>query len=76
MDIQAEKIALARIILDIDDEDVISQIKWLLQTNNELLSDLPAQAADGIRESISQADRGEFIALDDVKKEVALLLKK
>ena len=76
MDIQAEKIALARIILDTDDEDVISQIKALLQTNSELWGDLPEHVAKGIKESIKQADRGDFIALEDVKKEVALLLKK
>jgi len=76
MDIQAEKIALARIILDTDDEEVIGQIKSLLQANNERWGDLPEHVAAGIRESISQADGGEFIALEDVKKEIAILLKK
>ena len=75
MDIQAEKIALAKLILDTDDEGIISQIKLLFKTNDDdLWSDLPAHVKDGIKESIGQANRGEFISLEDVKKEVSLLL--
>jgi len=74
MDIQAEKIALAKLILDTDDEGIIGQIKLLFKTNdNNLWSDLPAYVKEGIKESIGQADRGEFISLEDVKKEVSLL---
>ena len=76
MDIQAEKIALAKLILDTDDADILVQIKSFLQTENEQGNDFPAYVEKGITESIGQANRGEFISFDDVKKEVALLLKK
>ncbi|HEY8781901.1 MAG TPA: hypothetical protein VIM16_09820 [Mucilaginibacter sp.] len=36
--------------------------------------ELPASVKQGINESIGQANRGEFIAYDEVKKEVNKLL--
>jgi hypothetical protein len=77
MDIQAEKIALAKMILDTNDEAIIDQIKSLFEYSTENSWDgLPAYVRQGVKESVAQADRGEFISLEDVKKEVSLLLNK
>ncbi len=38
--------------------------------------DLPASIKSGINESIEQAEKAEFISLDEVKKEVNVLFQK
>jgi len=77
MDIQAEKIELAKLILSTDDPGLINQVKALFKKKDEnWWEELPASVKLGINESIGQANRGEFISLDEVKKEVTALLKK
>ena len=77
MDIQAEKIELARLILSTNDTGLINQIKSLFKDKDENWWDeLPASVKQGINESIEQANRGEFISYDEVKKEVSALFKK
>jgi hypothetical protein len=77
MDIQAEKIELAKLILSTNDTGLINQIKSLFKNKDEnWWNQLPAHVQKGINESIEQADRGEFIPYDEVKKKAAQLLKK
>jgi hypothetical protein len=77
MDIQAEKIELAKLILSTDDTGLINQVKALFKKKDEnWWEDLPASVKLRINESIDQANRGEFISLDEVKKEVSELLRK
>ena len=77
MDIQAEKIELAKLILNTNDIGIINQIKSLFKDKDENWWDeLPASVKQGINESIEQAKRGEFISYDEVKKEVSALFKK
>ena len=77
MDIQAEKIELAKLILNTNDIGIINQIKSLFKDKDENWWDeLPASVKQGINESIEQANRGEFISYDEVKKEVSALFKK
>jgi hypothetical protein len=77
MDIQAEKIELAKLILSTNDTGLINQIKSLFKDKEEnWWGGLPASVRQGINESIDQANRGEFISYSDVKKEVSTLLKK
>jgi predicted transcriptional regulator len=77
MDIQAEKIELAKLILNTNDIKLINQIKSLFKDKEENWWDeLPASVKQGINESIEQANRGEFISYDEVKKEVMALFKK
>lgn len=77
MDIQTEKIELAKLILSTDDISLINQIKSLFKNSEEdWWEELPASVKLGINESIKQADRGEFISYNDVKKGVSALLKK
>lgn len=77
MDIQAEKIELAKLILSTSDTALINQIKSLFKYKEESWwEELPTSVKLGINESIEQANRGEFISLNEVKKEVSALLKK
>jgi len=77
MDIQTEKIELAKLILSTNDTGLINQIKSLFKDKEEKWWDeLPLYAKQGINESLEQADRGEFISFEQVKKEVSALLKK
>jgi PhoPQ-activated pathogenicity-related protein len=77
MDIQTEKIKLAKMILSTNDTGIINQIKSLFKSKGENWWDeLPEYVKEGISESLEQADRGEFISYDEVKKEVNALLKK
>lgn len=77
MDIQAEKIELAKLILSTDDAGLINKIKSLFKDKEEdWWNELPLSVRQGINESLEQANRGEFISYDEVKKEVNTLLKK
>jgi hypothetical protein len=77
MDIQAEKIELAKLILSTNDTGLINQIKSLFRDKEEdWWDELPSHVKLGINESLQQANQGEFISYDEVKKEVSALLKK
>jgi len=77
MDIQTEKIELAKLILSTNDTGLINQVRALFKDRDEnWWGELPASIKQGINESIGQANRGEFISYDEVKKEVNALLKK
>ena len=77
MDIQAEKIELAKLILSTNDTGIIDQVKALFKGKSDnWWNELPAHVQQGINESIEQANRGEFISYDEVKKEISSLLKK
>ena len=77
MDIQAEKIELAKLILNTDDTRLINKIKSLFSDKEEDWWDrLPTHVKQGINESLEQANRGEFISYEEVKKEISVLLRK
>jgi hypothetical protein len=77
MDIQAEKIELAKLILSTNDTGLISKIKPLFKNKEDnWLAELPKYVQEEIATSIEQANRGEFVTYDDVKKEISALLKK
>ena len=77
MDIQAEKIELAKLILSTDDSGLINQIKSLFKSKEEdWFAELPDHVKAGINDSIAQANRGEFISYEEVKREMASLFKK
>ena len=70
MDIQTKKIELA------NDIGLINQIRSLFKSKEENSWDkLPESVKQGISESLEQANRGEFVSYDEVKKEVSALLK-
>ncbi len=77
MDIQTEKIELAKLVLNTNDKVLIDKIMALFKEKEEdWWDELPATVKAGIIESIGEANRGEFISYDEVKKEVSALLEK
>ncbi len=69
MSILEEKIELAKMVLDLEDLNLIRQIKDLLLNNNhqENLEDLPQHVKEGVIEGLAQAERGELISFDEFK---------
>ncbi|MBS1532219.1 MAG: hypothetical protein JSU01_18090 [Bacteroidetes bacterium] len=77
MNILAEKIELAKLILSTDDTGIIKKVKALFKDKGaNQWDDLPPAVKQSINESIEQANKGEFVAFDRVKEEVHALLKK
>ena len=77
MSILEAKIELAKMVLDIEDERLIEQVKGLLliQQREEKFDDLPLIVKEGLKESLQQANNKDFISYNDVFKEVDSLLK-
>ncbi len=73
-----DKIQLAKMVLDIEDESIIEQVKSFLLINmeDEKVDSLPPFVKQGLKESLEQANAGEFISYQDVFKEVDSLLRK
>ena len=66
MSILKGEIQLAKIVLDIEDESLIEEVKNFLLINQE--EELPEQVKDSINKSISQANSGNLISLEGFKK--------
>ena len=66
MDVQAAKIALAKLILDLDDPSLILRMKELLSEELEGQDQsISSQERKEIQLGLSQLDRGEQISFDD-----------
>lgn len=76
MSILEDKIQLAKMVLDIEDESLIEQIKGLLLNQEENFDDVPFQVKEDLKVSLIQAENKEFISYQEVFKEVDALLKK
>jgi predicted transcriptional regulator len=64
-------------VLNTNEKVLIDKVMALFKEKEEdWWDELPEIVKAGINESIGQADRGEFISYDDVKKEVSALLEK
>jgi hypothetical protein len=75
MDIQTEKIELAKMILSTNDKVLINQVKDLFKNNNgNWWDELPSAVQQEIDQSIAQADLGEFISLAEVKKDIRIMM--
>ncbi|NIJ55348.1 hypothetical protein [Dyadobacter arcticus] len=63
MDIQTEKIELAKRLLDTDNESIIDAIKLIFETVDETgnWNDLPEKVISDVEESIRQVDAGKGI---------------
>ncbi len=75
MDLQAQKIALAKRLLDTDDEAVLLQIKEVFESNEkDFWNDLPEHVKAGIERGRKQAAEGKLIPHDAVMKKYAKYL--
>ena len=69
MNIQAEKIELAKMLLETDDEKLLEQIKNLFEKREkDFWEDLPNHVKEGIENSLQQAKEGLITPHADVMK--------
>jgi len=72
MDIKAEKIELAKMLLETDDQVLIEEIKALFKSHHkDFWVDLPEHVKKGTIEALQQIENGNFTTLEEVKKIVA-----
>ena len=72
MDVQTEKIELARRLLETDDQSVLLQIKEVLESNSkDFWNDLPEHVKAGIERGRKQAAEGKLTPNDEVMKQYA-----
>jgi glycerol-3-phosphate responsive antiterminator len=69
MDIQTEKLALVKRLLDTDDESVLKEVKNVFENHEkDFWNDLPGYVKAGIERSQKQADAGLLTSNDEVMK--------
>jgi uncharacterized protein YehS (DUF1456 family) len=78
MNIEAEKLKLVQMILNIDSEATIDKIKSLLKkdTETDFWDELHDDVKAGVEEAIKELDEGGGIPHDEVVKEYAKWLRK
>ncbi|WP_031528184.1 hypothetical protein [Dyadobacter crusticola] len=73
MDIQTDKIELAKRLLDTEDENVIDAVKSIFRQfdhENEW-SDLPEKVIQDVEESLRQIERGEGVSHEKARETFA-----
>jgi hypothetical protein len=69
MDIQTEKIALVKRLLDTDDESILKQVKEVFENSEkDFWNDLPQKVKEGIERSRKQAEAGLLTPHEDEVK--------
>jgi len=75
MDLQTEKIELAKRLLETEDEAVLLQIKEVFDNSDkDFWTDLPEHVKAGIERGKKQADDGKLIPHTEVMKKYAKYL--
>lgn len=75
MDVQTEKIELAKRILDTEDEALLIQIKEVFESHDkDFWDDLPEHVKVGIKRGQKQAAEGKLTPHDEVMKRYARYL--
>lgn len=73
MDVQTEKIELAKRLLETNDEELLQQIKVVFE-NHQIEENLPEHVKEGIQKSLQQASDGLLTPHDEVMKKYAKYL--
>ncbi|QKJ30158.1 hypothetical protein HQ865_10425 [Mucilaginibacter mali] len=68
MNLQAEKIELAKMLLETDDRSLLKDIRTLFTRKEETLIATPQHVIDGIKKSQEQFKNGQYSSYEDVKK--------
>jgi len=69
MNVQTEKIALAKRLLETDDEAVLNQIKQIFESQEkDFWNDLPEHVKTGINRAQQQAAAGKLTSHNEVMK--------
>ncbi len=75
MDVQIEKIALAKRLLETDDETVLLQIKEIFESHDkDFWGELPEHVKAGIQRGRKQAMEGKVTPHEEVMKKYAKYL--
>jgi hypothetical protein len=75
MNVQTEKIELAKRLLDTDDEAILIQIKEVFENHDkDFWNDLPEHVKAGIEREKKQATEGKLTPHDEVMKKYAKYL--
>ena len=75
MDIQTEKIALAKRLLETDDESLLQQVKDIFEDHEkDMWDELPINVREGIERAQKQAREGLLTPHDEVMKKYAKYL--
>ncbi|HEY8929019.1 MAG TPA: hypothetical protein VIM55_07500 [Mucilaginibacter sp.] len=75
MNVQTEKIALAKRLLETEDESVLAQIKEIFENNEkDFWTDLPEHVKSGIERARQQVREGKLTPHDEVMKKYAKYL--
>ena len=61
MDIQAEKITLAQLLLQTEDESIIKKVKAIFKDQKDWWDDLSQDQKNEVEEADKEIDRGEFV---------------
>ena len=70
MDIQATKLELMQMLLNTQKEEVLVQLKAILEDESDFWETLPAEEQEAIDEGIAQLERGESISFEDAEREI------
>lgn len=66
MSILEDKITLAKMVLNVEDESLIEELKGLLILNyEEKFDDLPLHVKEDLKKSIEQANNREFSSVEE-----------
>ncbi|MCF2506363.1 hypothetical protein L0663_23415 [Dyadobacter sp. CY107] len=70
MDIQTEKIELAKRLLDTEDKNIIDAVKSIFKTfdSDSTWGDLPEKVISDVQESIKQIDAGLEVSHDKARE--------
>lgn len=75
MDVQVEKIELAKRLLETNDVGVLLQIKEIFENNDkDFWTDLPEHVKTGIKKAQKQAEEGKLTSHDEVMRKYAKYL--
>ena len=68
MDIQATKLELMQMLLNTQKEDVLAQVKAILEDETDFWETLSVEDQQAIDEGIQQLERGESVSREEADK--------
>ena len=70
MDIQATKLELMQMLLNTQKEEVLAQVKAILEDETDFWETLSVEDQQAIDEGIQQLERGDSISFEDAEREI------
>ncbi|RVU01989.1 hypothetical protein EOD41_08535 [Mucilaginibacter limnophilus] len=70
MDLQAEKIELVKLLLEVEDEQTLNEIKAVLHHDYDFYDDLPEAVKDSIEQALEDVEKGNVRSHEEVIKEM------